>query len=157
MNSNIIFAPTEEHLQQLKAWLEAEYAEQGEGFFVNWDYIVRSFRNNEIYCLTVDGTAMAFLVWAKYAHDRSVQLEICAVHPAYRRQGLGRQLMEASLAKFKAEKYRFAELECMPKDSEPVWRSMGFKLVSLAPWDTRILMRRTLTPARKPRQNSARG
>lgn len=157
MNSNIIFAPTEEHLQQLKAWLEAEYAEQGEGFFVNWDSIERFFRDNQLYCVTVDGAAVGFLIWTTYSCDKSVHLHICAVHPDYRRQGLGRQLMEASLAKFKAEKSRFAELECMPTDSEPVWRSMGFKLVSLAPWDTRILMRRTLTPARKPRQNSARG
>lgn len=124
MQTELIFEPTETHLDQLRGWLKAEIDEGGWGFFCNWCIIERSFHDEELFCIAANGIAIGFLVWTK--RDYEVRLDICEVHPEYRQAGLGRRLVEASLAKFEGGGALVAELECQPPTSEPFWRKMGF-------------------------------
>lgn len=124
MQHELIFTPTNEHLAALHAWLKAEDSEKGEGFFCNWRVIESCFQENGLHCIAIDGEVLGFLAWQKF--EDQVSLHICEVHPEYRGRGLGRQLMEESLARFEDEGSFVAELECVPASSEPIWRKMGF-------------------------------
>lgn len=124
MHPELIFAPKDTHLAELRAWLQEEDIEMGEGFFCNWSVIEGCFQENGLHCISVGGTVLGFLAWQKFEH--LVRLHICEVHPRHRGRGLGRRLMEESLAKFESEGILVADLECMPANSEPIWRKMGF-------------------------------
>jgi GNAT superfamily N-acetyltransferase len=124
MQPRILFEPTLEHLNQLHTWLKEEYETQGEGFFCNWRIIETSFEAGELFCIATGESVVGFLVWTK--RDRQVRLDICEVHPEYRRMGLAHNLVESSLMKFAGEGVLVAELECQPPTSEPIWRQMGF-------------------------------
>lgn len=124
MPPELISPPTEANLHEIRAWLQKEDVDTGDGFFCNWRVIESCFHDKGLHCIAVNGAILGFLAWQKYGLQ--VKLHICEIHPSHRGVGLGRDLMEKSLAKFESEGSLVAELECQPPASEPIWRRLGF-------------------------------
>lgn len=102
-------------------WLEAEFREDGSGFFCNRDVIEDHHSRKELHvALEDDGTPVAFAAGASYC------LSIVCVKKGLRRKGFGRALVEHMVGRAQGEDACVMAVQCEPQSSIPFWRKMGF-------------------------------
>lgn len=116
----------------IEAWLPTD--RRGDTLAVNWDLTKRVYKE--------DG----MLVWEDAATQEPVAYfwgslnstsSILEVHPARRRDGIGRAFVEYLLEQSRADGELLLEIEAAPPSSEPFWRTMGFEFPR-DEWEPRI-------------------
>jgi GNAT superfamily N-acetyltransferase len=122
---DLVSVPTQQHLDDLEAWLRREQEETGEGFFCNWNIIQSCFDDNVLHCAVQSGVAVALSVWER-SRGRA-EMHIVTVRPDLRRAGVGRRLVEHTMAELQRDGVVVVEGECKPTTSEPFWRRLGFE------------------------------
>ncbi len=116
--------PSRNARSEIERWLRAERQATDKGFYVNWSVIARAFNDERIYVLTVEGQAIAFLVWSIWGDE--ADFAILEVKPDFRRRGYGRRLAEETMRMFAKYGVRHVSVECEPPESEQFWRRLGF-------------------------------
>ena len=109
MRARLLLRPTEAHLDQTEAWLQEEYREHGEGFFCNWNVIVKAFKDREMAVALIEEKAVAFIVWWRW--KETAGLSILSVRPDLRRRGIGRALAKRILSKFEKSGVKKVEID----------------------------------------------
>jgi len=109
-----------EHLADVKNWL----TEEGDGFINNWSSIEKCFNDGEMYCAISNGKVLGFLVHSTFS--LYAEISIMEIHPNHRRQGIGRQLVNAFFDDLRSDGVLVVRLESNPTSSLPFWRSFGF-------------------------------
>jgi GNAT superfamily N-acetyltransferase len=120
----LLARPTEGHMAQLLAWLEAEERDTGEGFLCNWNVIYQTFEEGKLYIVEYDSTAIALLAWWECPPNAGI--DILTVQPKFRRKGIGRLLVNSFLDKLKKKGVNKVRIQSMPTTSEDFWLSLGF-------------------------------
>jgi len=124
-------------LDWILMWLGKEYHDAGgEGFWCNHGVIQSSFEEGDLWVIRKDGEAIAFQV-GSYAAD------IACIRRAFQRQGFGKALFAASLARAKRDDVNVLWGECSPISSFPFWRGLGFEQYN-DPGSPAILVRRVV-------------
>ena len=81
--------PTSSDLEYIESWLQQEYTTYGEGFYSNWDSILKCFHEKRLVIFGVNNKAVGFITWYDGTVQRNIQ--IMAVHPQFRNKGFGRK------------------------------------------------------------------
>ncbi|PNW27231.1 GNAT family N-acetyltransferase [Formosa algae] len=147
MNYETKFKPSKIHLSQIEKWLIEELNETEIGFYNNWNRISKAFLNNNLIVITENDFAIGFLVYKTY--EVIIEIDITELKPNYRNKGFGRKLIEDTLSEFKKNGMMICELFCSPKNSEPIWKSLGFENFPDFGYDSKIRMFKTLVPTLK--------
>lgn len=121
MPSVIIRLATPTDLAEIEAWLIAERAETGEGFYCNWNLIQGGLEYDKTFVMLRDGEAVAVLVNGTAGPD------ILSVRPDLRGQRLGGQFARWLFEHAMGRDYSVLEIECEPRTSVPFWRQHGFQ------------------------------
>lgn len=121
----IIAIATDEDFAFIETWLHAEHVLFGTGFWNNRPQIARAHFEGRLLVLRVHGNAVAF-------HNQGETLctdSIFAVHPNWRRAGLGTTFAEHLIEKATESGTAMLEINCSSTGSEPFWHALGFQLV----------------------------
>lgn len=121
---NVVFNPNQNHLTDIKSWLEKEDSELKEGFFCNWNVIECAYKQRKIVVITENTYAIGFLVYT--ITDFIAEIIIAEIKPDKRKNGIGRLLIEESLQFFKEKGAFISQLYCAPVESEKIWKKIGF-------------------------------
>lgn len=124
MSVEICFSPNKIHLSEIESWLIDEVNKNNEGFYCNWSTIVRSFNDNKICTIIVDGVVAGFITYR--IGDFVADIDIAEIKPNMRSLGYGRILIETLLNKLKKDGILVVQLYCSPQKSELAWSKMGF-------------------------------
>ena len=124
MDLEIIFELSESQISNLEEWLVKGQKARKSVFYSNWDLISKCIEENRIISVSAKGKVVAFLIWDEM--DLSVYIKICEVKPTLRRKGIGRMLVEKSLAHFKSNRSMAIYLDSKTSSSEIFWRQCGF-------------------------------
>src|SRR3546814_688279 len=124
-------------LAAVLAWLEREYAEDGEGFWCNRRIIENALEHGDLWVIRRGVEAVAVQV-GDYAAD------IVSVRKDCRRQGLGDALFAASLQRAMNDNVNVLSIESSPRSSWTFWQRHGFERYGdLSEWG-KITARRIL-------------
>ncbi|MGD9758824.1 GNAT family N-acetyltransferase [Comamonas testosteroni] len=115
----------ERHLGEVLAWLEAEKSSAGGGFYCNRDVIARRFNQGSGICAFLNGSIVAFCVF--WFHKLEAGIDIIEVHPQFRRQSIGSQLMSETVEQLRSMNARFIDVECTSQEGEVLCRANGFE------------------------------
>ncbi len=136
-------------LHQILAWLQQEYEEDGRGFWANRTIVERAVcEQYDLWSAVHDGNVIGFQV-GNYAAD------IISVQKAWRLNGVGRTLFEASLQRAKRDAINVLEVECYPHSSLPFWQKLGFQIFHSSNRTTNINARYIIEKAHKLPLNAA--
>ncbi|MBC3872409.1 GNAT family N-acetyltransferase [Undibacterium flavidum] len=116
----IIESPSTDHKEDIRSWLQEEYASTYEGFFVNWHVIEPCFAEGKVHCLAVDDRPIAFGMFTRS------YISVMEVHPNYRGQGYGKKLAHHLLQVIESLGASEVYVHCAPETSAPFWESIGF-------------------------------
>ncbi|WP_293977425.1 GNAT family N-acetyltransferase [Sphingomonas sp.] len=132
-----VLKATPADLTAVLAWLEQEYADDGEGFWCNRGIIEHALEYGDLWVIRRGGEPVAVQV-GDYAAD------IVSVRKDCRRQGLGDALFAASLQRAIDDNVNVLSIECSPRSSWTFWERHGFeRFGDLSEWGT-ITARRIL-------------
>jgi GNAT superfamily N-acetyltransferase len=121
----MIIVATDEDLTFIKTWLHAEHVLFDIGFWNNRSHVERAHREGRLVVLRIHNKAVAF-------HTHGLVLctdSIFAVHPNWRRAGLGTKLAEHLIEKAAEMDIALLKIDCSITGSEPFWQSLGFQPV----------------------------
>ena len=119
----IVTKPNAKHFQDVLCWLEKEERETRGGFYCNKTVIERAFRDSRLHCVVLDGFPIAFAVFSVW--PPMAQLAIMEVHPAHRRQGIGRLLATHMFDYLRRRGAKYVHGESVTEASELFWRDLG--------------------------------
>jgi GNAT superfamily N-acetyltransferase len=125
-------------LDQVLAWLEREYHEDGErGFWCNRNLIRTALERGDFYVIRDGDEAVAFQL-GHYAPS------IANVRKDKQQRGYGTALLEASIARAVRDDVNVLDVECSPPTSLTFWQKHGFERYGdMGDWG-RITARRVL-------------
>ena len=118
-----IKAACESDFEAICSWLEQEKLEDFSGFYFKKDELAESLAAGEMFCGTLNGSAIAF---ATFSIKSSGYVDIMEVSPSQRRRGYGRQLALFTINHLIESGMDSIYVTCAPRSSESFWRSMGF-------------------------------
>ncbi len=121
----ITFLPTEKKLGEIEEWLIEEEQKTGNGFYCNWNNIKASFDKNKLVTISLNNKTIGFASW-QLITEKTARIEIAEIKPSYRNKGVGKKLTDELLNFLKDKSIYVVDLLCSPKESEPIWKSMGF-------------------------------
>lgn len=118
--------PSTDSLESFISALKMEFNEEtGIGFWGN-RHILRESRNNDLLLgFESDDKLIGIIDWSE-PYDKVGKINIFAVHPEYRKQGIGKQMIDLSLPFFKNAGCDTLNIFCKPLTSIPFWEKMGF-------------------------------
>ncbi len=138
MKYQINFKPTKNHLEQIEKWLITEMEIDGEGFYNNWELIRSAYEKKNLITFTENDFAIGFLVYD--INELIIEIKIANIKQNYRKKGFGRKLVEDTLDEFQKQGIMVCELFCSPGNSEPIWKSLGFRNFPYFPYHNEIRM-----------------
>lgn len=106
----------------IEAWLPTDA--QVDSLAVNWNLTKRVYNEKG---MLVWEDAVSLEPVAYFWGTLSTTDSILEVHPARRRDGIGRAFVEHLLEQSRANGEILLEIEAAPPSSEPFWRAMGFE------------------------------
>lgn len=115
----------ERHLDEVLAWLEAEESSTGGGFYCNRNVIAKRFNQGSGICAILNGSIVGFCVF--WIYELEADIDIIEVHPQYRRQSIGSQLMSEAVEKLRSMNARFIDVTCTSPAGEALCRANGFE------------------------------
>lgn len=120
----MIVIPNEKDLAEIKNWLEEDRHESGYGYINNWEIIVKACKNNECVSYKVDKINVGFLVFTK--NEYCVTLDIIAVSPKFRNQGIGKNFYHAFVKRMQSENIIAINGSCPDEESYRFFKQLGF-------------------------------
>jgi ribosomal protein S18 acetylase RimI-like enzyme len=130
MNLTISHTPTQDQIEEIKAWLIEEQNNSGEGFYCNWSIIASFYKRWNFSVISTNNKTIGFACW-RNTSDLSGQINIFEIHPDFRRRGVGLYFTEKLLSHFVEKNVYVIDLQCVPSTSEIFWRYLGFTDVPL--------------------------
>lgn len=121
----IILRPTQNNINEVEQWLEAEYKATGKGFYTERDVLDQSFRDETLVLLTMRSKIVSFIAWKYYIED-TVKISIAEVHPDFRRKGMCRMLFDTLISNFQKKGILVVYLQSISIESETAWKHLGF-------------------------------
>jgi GNAT superfamily N-acetyltransferase len=131
LNSPCVVQGTDQDATVILEWLQQEHAEDGEGFWSNRGIIENAALDGELYVIRRRGTPVAFQV-GHHAPD------IISVRKDYRRTGMGRALIEASIERAARDDITVLEVSLINRDALAFDCALGFEEFS-DPYDPHTL------------------
>ena len=123
---------TDDDLEEILAWLQAEDVAGETTFHPNRNMIAAGHEAGELIVLKVGGEIGAFALGAPGVID------IFETKPAFRRTGVGRMLAQHCIGRAAEADIAVIEGECAPPTSLPFWEHMGFQQIRAryghSPW-----------------------
>lgn len=117
------------HLREIEQWLRTDYQTDGEGFWVNWSVILRSFAQSQLFCAVEGGRTVGFAVWSESSGTngglvsaRVFEIDIVVVKTDQRRRGIGTRIVSALLDSFRRLGGIAVRGQCAPESSISFWR-----------------------------------
>lgn len=120
-----IINPNMEQLAEIKDFLIEEDKLFQEGFYCNWSIIEKSFNDNLLFVMLLDGKTIGFLAWTNY-NNQYLAIDIMEINHQYRNKGLGQLFYDKAEEYFNSKNFIAIKLFCSPKSSEIFWKKMGF-------------------------------
>jgi GNAT superfamily N-acetyltransferase len=112
---NIVKQCTSSDLDEIFDWLEAEYDEDGEGFWSNRDMM----EPENMWVIREDGIAVAFQLGKYSAVILNVRKDRCKC-------GLGSAMVAASIERAVKDGVNALMIECVPTETWSFWQKKGF-------------------------------
>ena len=85
----VVFFPTEKHIQQIEAWLHDEEKKTNEGFYCNWNLIFEYYQKNKMLVIAEDDNAIGFVTYRTRPDNTSV-IQHAEIKPTHRNKGYGK-------------------------------------------------------------------
>ncbi|WP_234111128.1 GNAT family N-acetyltransferase [Chryseobacterium sp. R2A-55] len=117
--------PNIDHLQKIESWLIEESQKTNEGFYCNWQIIMKCFHDNQLLIYHSNQEPIAFACWDSCG-DSYADIDIFEVHPHFRNKGIGKEFYNKIEFFFKSKNYIAIKLFCSPIESETFWKKMNF-------------------------------
>ena len=114
-----------DHFAEVLAWLKAEKEQGGTGFYCNRNIIENSFASGEGLCAIAEEKIIGFAVFQMFTDGGDVH--IIEVEPSARGQGLGSQLLLATVEVLRGLGAKYAHVECTSAEGEALFRRHGFE------------------------------
>jgi len=121
----IFLKPTQNDINDIEQWLEAEYKKSRSGFYTDRDVLEQSFRDKTLIILKMNGKAVSFIAWKCYA-EHTAKISIAETHPDFRRKGFARILLNALISCFQKNDIHVIDLQTNSDQSETTWKHLGF-------------------------------
>ena len=134
MNCKIEMKPKENHLIEIKKWLQHEYNKNGEGFLDNWNIINDSFENKNLVIYLKDNTPIGFA--AIYEADEILGIDIFCIQLDLRGKGYGGLFLKELENAMNLQQLKAINLFCDPIRSESFWKKQGFLKAPDTPFNT---------------------
>src|SRR5699024_11664206 len=116
-------------VEEIISWLYQEWKEKGSSFYLNQNKIEKSYEEGRILGYENNNTLIGFLTWEECSNESGlyISLDIMAIHPGYRRKGIGEKFYKLAENYFFEREAIAVKLFCSPMESEPFWKAMGFQ------------------------------
>lgn len=111
-------------LDEIENWLKEELLTSKNGFYHNWNLIIKSYSEKKMAILTNEKNVIGFLIWS--IGDIYVEIDILEIKPVFRKKGIGKYFINEISEYFKKKKFLALKLFCEPKESESFWKKMEF-------------------------------
>jgi hypothetical protein len=134
MNCKTEMKPTENHLIEIKKWLQNEHNKNGEGFFDNWKKINNSFESKNLAIYLKDNTPIGFATI--YGADEILSIDIFCIQLNLRGKGYGGLFLKELLNACNLQQLKAINLFCDPIRSESFWKKQGFLKAPDTPFNT---------------------
>lgn len=109
-------------LAEVGRWLKAEYEQDHDGFWSNWNLIQDGHNEGHLYVLADPMTDLPIAMLL----NGSCRPDILSVRMDYRGRGVGRRLAGFAIDLFRGRDACVIDIECSPRTSIPFWQRMGF-------------------------------
>lgn len=117
------------HVAEVCTWLSEEHTGEGGGLYDNAHMLPKAQAEGRLYCFLSAEMPVGFVV----VHEVSGSISLLEVHPGHRRKGLGKQLASYAIALLLSGGAACIEVECTSRESESLFRSLGFRQDSRPP------------------------
>lgn len=132
-NIETSFNPKQNHLSDIKNWMEEEknipVSENS-----NWPSVISAFQENTLIVATHKNETIGFYA-LRYSQSTLI-IEVAEVKLNYRRKGAGKLLLEKIIERYENKEVFALQLHCSPKSSHLIWKELGFKYFPNSPTDT---------------------
>jgi len=117
--------PNIDHLNEIHDWLKAEWIENQEGFYCNWQKIKEAFEDGELLIYEVNKVAVGFIVFTEI--DSTWIIDIAEIRPTARNKGIGTQFVHEAISYFKSKEAKMLKIYCSTQTADSFWKKMGFQ------------------------------
>ena len=112
-------------LREVIRWLQEEHEVGGDGFYCNANVIEHSFAERKVVCALAEEKVVGFSVF--YIVPPASGLSIIEVHPQYRKRGVGRKLMAATLMTLSQRGALYVTADCTSEAGMALCKGSGFQ------------------------------
>lgn len=122
---SVSYAPTPERRNYIKNWLQIEADKSDDGFYHSWNLISDCMDEGKSAIILYENNPVGFTAWHEATNH--IHIYYMEIKPSYRKNGIGRMLINSVFECFKNRNYFVVELQCSPESSEKFWKCCGFK------------------------------
>lgn len=143
MQRFVVRRSTESDIRAIHAWLLDERRRGIEGnFLCNWNLTLDCHKRSDLWvCADSESGEPVGYHWGDLLSSGVLQ-----VRSSHRGQGIGRMLVESSVARALRKRQMLLHIHCTPSSSIPFWTKMGFQIYDDEGHATRILSKRLALP-----------
>lgn len=127
----LINSPEEKEFEEIMSWLHQEWmgTGTGSGFYSNRNLLEEAFEKGKLITFKKDNRPVGFIIWSEHRDNSQlyIELDIMAIHPDYRRMGIGGKFYKLAENYFFEQEAIAVKLFCDPVESELFWKAMGFQ------------------------------